>query len=513
MRARRCAPSEGGTPSLRRWSPEPLLLFGSLLLASLLASLTHAAVPADAVPRLVADPAQHDYRRIHVEVQHRPGLDARGYQIWFADQPFDRVADAELHSTLVIGSTDSLQRTAPVFDTQDCWAGGQPVHRNANDIPVLAPDTLEWSCSLSGMAPGVDQWIAVLPVDADGRGLAPLVPILARTDLPDQRPPPPDTLPITLTLGSIVLSAIVLLWHLRRRDIQRGHARSSRAYLYVAPALIGLATLTFYPLAYGVWLAFTDASQSHLGEERWIGLDNFATVLFSPGIVRVTLFTLVWTLVNVTAHVVIGLLLAYTLTRPGIRGRTLYRTILLLPWAIPGYISVLAWNGMLQPDGLINAILGTATDFTATPLAARTSVILVNIWLGIPFMMMVLSGALQAISTEMFEAAELDGISGWNQFAYLTLPNLKATLVPVSLLGFIWTFNTFNTIYLMTRGNPYVGFGEPGATDTLVTYVFSVAFDYGRYGVAAAWSVAIFLLLLAFSYLYVKRSGVMEVAR
>lgn len=462
---------------------------------------------------MVADPAQQEYRRIHVQVQHRPEPDARGYQIWFADQPFDRVANAELHSTLLVGDTTGLTRVAPAFDTQDCWTAGQPVHRNLDDIPVLAPDTLEWSCSLSGMWPGVDQWIAVRPVDADGRGLSPLLPIRARTDVPDQRPPPPDTRPIMLTLGSIVLSAIVLLLYLRRRDILSGRAQTSRAYIYVAPALIGLATLTFYPVAYGVWLAFTDASQSHLGEERWIGLTNFATVLSSPGMFRVTLFTLVWTLANVAAHVALGLLLAYTLTQPGIRGRTLYRTILLLPWAIPGYISVLAWNGMLQPDGLINAILGTATDFTATPMAARISVILVNIWLGIPFMMMVLSGALQAISTEMFEAAELDGISGWNQFAYLTLPNLKSTLVPVSLLGFIWTFNTFNTIYLMTRGNPYVGFGEPGATDTLVTYVFSVAFDYGRYGVAAAWSVAVFLLLLAFSYLYVKRSGVMEVAR
>ena len=168
---------------------------------------------------------------------------------------------------------------------------------------------------------------------------------------------------------------------------------------------------------------------------------------------------------------------------------------------------------MLQPDGLLNDILGTATDFTATPDAARASVILVNIWLGIPFMMMVLSGALQGISTDMFEAAELEGVSRWDQFVHLTLPNLKGILVPITLLGFIFTFNNFNTIYLMTRGNPYVGFGEPGATDTLVTYVFSVAFDYGQYGVAAAWSVAIFLLLVGFSYVYVKRSGVLEVAR
>lgn len=485
----------------------------ALVGAVLLAAFMQAGAVADAVPRLVADPAQQEYRRIHIQVSHRPASDTSGYQVWFSDQPFDDLADAQLHSTILVGDTNGLPRSAPAFDTQDCWTGGQPAHRSPDDLPVLAPDTLEWSCSLSGMIPGADQWIAVLPVDVDGRAQAAPLPIRARSDVADQRPPPPDTLPIILTLSSIVLSAIVLLAYLRRRDIRSGQAHSSRAYLYVAPALIGLATLTFYPVAYGVWLAFTDASQSHLGEENWTGLANFATVFSSPGMLRVTLFTFVWTIANVSAHVALGLLLAYVLTRPGVRGRTLYRTILLLPWAIPGYISVLAWNGMLQPDGLINAILGTATDFTATPNAARVSVILVNIWLGIPFMMMALSGALQAISTDMYEAAELDGVSGWGQFVHLTLPNLKGTLVPVSLLGFIWTFNTFNTIYLMTRGNPYVGFGEPGATDTLVTYVFSVAFDYGHYGVAAAWSVAIFLLLLTFSYFYVKRSGVMEVAR
>ncbi len=517
-----------------------------VLAAVLMAPFTQAADRDDGKPRLTTVPERNEYRRIHVAVQHAPEPATRGYQFWFSPQPFNDIAAATLHSTLLVGNAGGLQRRAPAFDTQDCWTAGQPVHRNADDLPVIALDVaageratsvnrrssaiqatntessdsparpsaeLAWSCSLSGMAPGADQWIAVRPVDAEGRGPFALSPIKARTDVADQRPPPPDTSQITLTLGSIVLSAIVLLACLRRRDIASGRARSSPAYLYIAPALIGLATLTFYPVAYGVWLAFTDASQSRLGEESWIGLANFATVFSSPGVVRVTLFTLAWTLINVSAHVAFGLLLAYTLTRPGIRGRNLYRTLLLLPWAIPGYISVLAWNGMLQPDGLINALLGTAIDFTATPNAARASVILVNIWLGIPFMVMVLSGALQAISTEMYEAAELDGISTWRQFVHLTLPNLKGTLVPVSLLGFIWTFNTFNTIYLMTRGNPYVGFGEPGATDTLVTYVFSVAFDYGHYGVAAAWSVAIFFLLLGFSYFYVKRSGVMELAR
>ncbi len=500
----------------------PRALFAGLACLLPLASATgwtdalsglSAAADREANPGLIADPAKHEYRRIHIDFQQIPGPVIDTYQIWFSDAPFANTTEAQWHSTIRVADTAGLPRAPPAFDTQDCWSDGLPIHRDATGRPVLRPGTEAWSCSLSGMAPGADQWIAVVPVDAQGRELAAPLPIRARTDVADQRTPPPDTLHITLTLGSIMLSVIVLLFHLRGRSIRRGGARSGNAYLYVAPALIGLCTLTFYPIAYGVWLAFTDASQNHLGQEAWAGLTNFVTVFTSPGILRVTLFTLVWTFANVAAHVALGLLLAHTLTRPGIRGRTLYRTILLLPWAIPGYISVLAWNGMLQPDGLINAILGTTADFTATPNAARVSVILVNIWLGIPFMMLALSGALQAISTDMYEAAELEGVSRWNQFLHLTLPNLKGTLVPVSLLGFIWTFNTFNTIYLMTRGNPHVGFGEPGATDTLITHVFSVAFDHGHYGIAAAWSVVIFFALLGFSYFYVKRSGVMEMVR
>ena len=233
-------------------------------------------------------------------------------------------------------------------------------------------------------------------------------------------------------------------------------------------------------------------------------------MLTSPGVVRVTLFTLVWAISNVIFHVLFGLVLAVALNRTGLKGKTLYRTILLLPWAIPAYISILAWNGMLQPDGLINAVLGTSIDFFAGVTSARIVVILVNIWLGVPFMMMTLSGAMQALSKDMFEAAELDGVSRWDQFRFLTFPNLKSTMVPVSLLSFIWTFNSFNTIYLLTRGQPYIGFGEPGATDTLITYVFAVAFEYGHYGVAAAWSVLIFLMLIGFSWTYLQRTRATE---
>ena len=474
-------------------------------------STASAQGPADV--RLSVDEQAQEYRRIHLTVEVTPGAPVSRYEVWFADRAFASTREAELHSVVLVGDTSNLQRVPEGRAYDDCWSDGRPAHRDADGYPVIGPQTTRWACALSGMARGVEYSIAVVPVDAGGMPLVDtdaLFPLTGRTDSADERTPPPDTRPVLFALMSVIFSALVLIVYLRQSDARRGRTKSRVAHYYVAPALIALATLTFYPIAYGIGLAFTDADQTHLGDEAWVGLANFLTVLTSPGVIRVTLFTLVWAISNVTFHVFFGLLLAVALNRAGLRGKTFYRTVLLLPWAIPAYISILAWNGMLQPDGLINAVLGTNIDFFAGVTSARVVVILVNIWLGVPFMMMTFSGAMQALSKDMFEAAELDGVSRWDQFRYLTLPNLKSTAVPVSLLSFIWTFNSFITIYLLTRGQPYIGFGEPGATDTLITYVFAVAFEYGHYGIAAAWSVLIFLMLVGFSWVYLQKTRATE---
>ncbi|MED5496121.1 MAG: sugar ABC transporter permease, partial [Candidatus Thermoplasmatota archaeon] len=326
----------------------------------------------------------------------------------------------------------------------------------------------------------------------------------------DERPEAGDTSPVLFALGAIVLSLIALLSFAKWNDTKLGRTKSKLAHFYVAPALLALAILTFYPVLYGFWLAFTDANQTQLGDQSFIGLDNFFEVFSAEGFLRVTLFTLVWTVVNVSAHIGIGLFLANMLHRSRIYGKVAYRTLLLLPWAVPSYISVLVWRGMFQPDGFVNDLLGTNIDFLSDPTGAQIIVILVNIWLGVPFMMMSISGALQSIPKDMYEAAELDGVVGWAAFRHLTLPNLRSALIPLTLLGFIWTFNMFNVIYLMTDGGPNLYFGQPGQTDILITYVYDVAFREGAYGVAAAWSVIIFLMLFAFSWRYMKQTNATE---
>ena len=429
------------------------------------------------------------YRTIEIEVEIPQ---ASNYSIF---------VDGNLHTSLMPDDGTGLAS----LNYDSCKSNNTELleFENQRLIPTGATS---FNCTLTGMVPGKLHTIEVFA----GEDL--IYFKQASTDVADQRPEAGDTSPVLFAIGAIILSLIALLSYGRWRDNKLGKTNSRLAHLYIAPAILALAILTFYPVMYGFWLSFTDADQTHLGEQAFIGLANFWEVITTSGFIRVTIFTLIWTIVNVSAHIGIGLFLALILQRSNIRGKTAYRTLLLLPWAVPSYISVLVWKGMFQPDGLINDLLGTDINFLSDPTGAQIIVILVNIWLGVPFMMMSISGALQALPRDMYEAAEIDGVTGWGAFRHLTLPNLKSALVPLSLLGFIWTFNMFNVIYLMTDGGPNLYFGEPGQTDILITYVYDVAFRDGAYGVAAAWSVIIFLMLLTFSWNYMKQTNATEAA-
>ena len=388
--------------------------------------------------------------------------------------------DGKLHSTLVKGNT-----------TFDVYTGCLNSYSNESTF----------SCSITGLIPNQEHEIVVN--DSNGT----IYQGILISSVEDILPEPRGTSGILFAIGSIILSLIALLSYGAWKDKRKTSAKG--AHLYIAPALMALAVLTFYPVFYGFYLSITNSNRTRLGDESIIGFSNFVEVFTAEGFLQVTLFTLVWTLTNVIAHIGIGLFLALILNDKRIKGRVAYRTIMLLPWAIPSYISVLIWRGVFEPGGLLNDLLGTDLNLLADPTGAQIVVILVNIWLGVPFMMMSLSGALQSIPREMYEAAEVDGVSNWDQFRHLTLPNLKSALVPLSLLGFIWTFNMFNVIYLMTAGGPNLTYG-PGSTDILITYVYDVAFIDGKYGLAAAWSVVIFAMLVLFSWRYMKQTNATE---
>jgi arabinogalactan oligomer/maltooligosaccharide transport system permease protein len=320
---------------------------------------------------------------------------------------------------------------------------------------------------------------------------------------------PPDANPWPYTLVGVVGLGAFAVTRLRNRDARpfsKRYPEAARGLAYVAPAAAGLLVLVVIPFAVGISLSLFHHES---GEYSFVGLANFTDILASRGYKMTEplsfYFTLVvtiaWTFINVALHVSIGLALALLLKDPLLKLRGIYRVLLIVPWAVPNYITALMWKGMFHRQfGAINAMLVAVgiepvswfTHFS-TSFAAN---LITNTWLGFPFMMVVSLGALQSIPQDLYEAAEVDGASKWVQFKRITLPLLKPALLPSVILGCVWTFNMFNIIYLVSGGEP------GGATDILVSEAFRWAFQRNeQYGFAAAYSVLIFFVLLGWTRL------------
>jgi arabinogalactan oligomer/maltooligosaccharide transport system permease protein len=201
-----------------------------------------------------------------------------------------------------------------------------------------------------------------------------------------------------------------------------------------------------------------------------------------------------------------------------VRGKALYRLLLIIPWAVPAYITALTWRGMFDYEfGVVNhAIIALnhylpallqlpVLDWLNLPNPAFAACIIANVWLGFPFMMVIALGGLQGIPQELYEAAQIDRASRWQQFWNITLPMLKPVLIPAVTLGAIWTFNNLNVVWLVSNG------GEPAdQTHILVSYVYKAVFNLYQYGYGAALSMVLFVMLLVFSMLFLKQTRATE---
>lgn len=283
--------------------------------------------------------------------------------------------------------------------------------------------------------------------------------------------------------------------------LSRGLVHHRVALGFLSPAAVAMSVLVAAPFVIGLLLGFYD---HHQGTWTFIGLDNFTRILSGNGhslddplnfwfILGVTVL---WTVANIALHVTVGVSLALVLSRKWLRGKGIFRMLLILPWAIPNYITALMWKGMFQGQyGAVNSLLhavglGDVSWFGSWATAFSANVI-TNTWLGFPFMMVVALGALETIPKELYEAASVDGASAWQRFRHITLPHLRPALGPAVALGSIWTFNMFNVIFLVSGGKP----GD--STNILVTDAYRWAFERGdRYGMAAAEGTIIFLILL-----------------
>jgi arabinogalactan oligomer/maltooligosaccharide transport system permease protein len=326
-----------------------------------------------------------------------------------------------------------------------------------------------------------------------------------------EAPPPANPAPYAAVFA-LVVAVFVVVRARRSTGATPLTAEARRGLAYVAPAAAGIFVLVVVPLVVGIGLS---VFHHDAGDYTFVGFANFTDILASKGysITEPLSFyftlavTILWTVVNVVLHVGIGLFLAILLKEPLLELRGLYRVLLIVPWAVPNYITALMWKGLFHRQfGAINALLAMlgvepVSWFTRFSTAFAANVV-TNTWLGFPFMMVVSLGALQSIPQDLYEAAEVDGASKWTQFRRITLPLLKPALLPAVILGSVWTFNMFNIIYLVSGGEP------GGATDILVSEAYRWAFQRNeQYGFAAAYSVLIFFVLLAWSQVTRRLSG------
>lgn len=315
-----------------------------------------------------------------------------------------------------------------------------------------------------------------------------------------------------------------------RYNLGKQIKQSVTAWLYIAPAGLLMLVITVFPQVFQIWMAFTNFNIRNLRfnfllpetakfAPAYVGLANFTKIITSQLAIenynfgRLLAFNIVWTVTNIFFHVVLGVLIALALNSKNLIGRKVYRALFVLPWAMPGYIAALTWKNMYDDRfGAVNQLLAVINNAVGTQFPTNTRwlidaqppvggilsflplafycLLLANIWLGWPFMTVVATGALQSIPREYYEAAEMDGANGWNQFWNVTVPLIRPAMVPAIMLGTIWTFNSFNVIYFISEGGPF------GKTEILVTQAFKLVYEQRQYGVAAAFSLVVFFILL-----------------
>lgn len=292
--------------------------------------------------------------------------------------------------------------------------------------------------------------------------------------------------------------------------------------------LLGLLIFTVLPLVFMVLIAFTNYDYAHMPPGKlfdWVGLANFqalfslsgGTSSFAMVFLRVLIWTFIWAFLATFSNYFIGLLLALAINRKGIRGKAIFRTMFVLAIAVPQFVSLLLMQKILDGDGILNKILGTEILWLADQrnfsLLPRLMILLVNIWVGVPYTLLMTTGILINIPADYFEAAKIDGASPIKAFIHVTLPYILQITTPYLITQFVSNVNNFNVIWLLTGGGPvdnvyYGGGTQAQSTDLLVTWLYRLTTDKNpRYNVAAVIGIVIFVISATASLIVYGRSS------
>jgi arabinogalactan oligomer/maltooligosaccharide transport system permease protein len=299
---------------------------------------------------------------------------------------------------------------------------------------------------------------------------------------------------------------------------RRSALSSVRPYAYLSPALLTIALIQVIPIIYTIYIAFTNYNLNNFANPKFIGLENFKEII-EGDLLKEMIPSLGWTflfaMLGTLLCFVVGLFLAVLLNNPYMKEGGLYRSILILPWALPGTVAILAWAGLLNDGyGQINGVLThlfhlkQGIPWLGDPNWAKVSILMVNTWLGFPFMMSLCLGGLQAIPRELYEVAEIDGAGWWTSLLRITVPMLASFSLPLMVSTFAYNFNNFGAVFLLTAGGPpVVGHTYAGSTDLLVSVAYKLTQQYFQWGLGAALSILLFFIVAVLSLINFKISG------
>lgn len=278
-----------------------------------------------------------------------------------------------------------------------------------------------------------------------------------------------------------------------------------KPWIYILPALLLLLIILVFPIMYTGYISLTNMNMYHWNDYKFIGVFNYIRALFKfdSGFLEALLTTILWTAINMILQIGMGFLIALGLNSPLLKRLSrIYKTLLMLPWAMPAYISILLWRvGMFNTEfGILNKLLTllglNKVDFLGNNIIAFCSCLTLNLWMALPFMISTIDGALHSIDSSLYESAILDGAGFWESTYCITIPAIKPIIAPAAVMTTFITFKQFDIVYLLTQQRGYM----TGANlNTVITYAHQNAFVSNNYGLSGAVSILLFVIIILFS--------------
>lgn len=301
--------------------------------------------------------------------------------------------------------------------------------------------------------------------------------------------------------------------------------KRSTILAFLFPTFLIIALINIYPIIYVLNLSFTNKTTFSLDNYSYVGLKNYQAIFTKTAsdFGRVLLNTTLYVIICVSLFLIVGMITALVLNNQRIKGLSIWRTLLILPWAVPTFVTALIWKFLYNYDfGPINQIIRIVTHnphagiaWLDEQLPAFIAVVLVNVWMSYPFFTIVILGALQSIPHELIEAASVDGATAWQRFTSVILPLLRPAIAPATILSAMTTFQMFNTVYLITSGGPFtVDINKPGATEYLIVWMYNLFQNHGsifiNYGKTSGIAVIVFFILFTITVLGLRATNFMK---